>query len=100
MISALYAHLSGIKLQQQLEDWVSELKEAGRLELAEENAQIWRIVIDIFDQMVEILGSQKVSLEEFHRILESGFSSMEAGIIPTTLDQVPVGSVQRSKANM
>lgn len=98
MISALYAHLSGIKLQQQLEDWVSELKEAGRLELAEENAQIWRIVIDIFDQMVEILGSQKVSLEEFHRILESGFSSMEAGIIPTTLDQVLVGSVQRSKS--
>ena len=42
--------------------------------------------------------AKKVSLEEFHRILESGFSSMEAGIIPTTLDQVLVGSVQRSKS--
>jgi len=98
MISALYAHLSEIHLQEQLENWVAELKGAGRLELAEENAQIWKIVVDIFDQMVEILGDQKVSSEEFHRILESGFSSIETGIIPTTLDQVLVGSVQRSKS--
>ena len=64
MITALYAHLEEISLQKQLEDWVDELKEVGRLEQAEENAQIWNIVISTFDQMVEILGDQKVSLDE------------------------------------
>jgi ATP-dependent helicase/nuclease subunit B len=98
MITALYAHLEEISLQKQLEDWVDELKEVGRLEQAEENAQIWNIVISTFDQMVEILVDQKVSLDECYRILESGFSSLETGIIPTTLDQVLVGSVQRSKS--
>lgn len=98
MIIALYAYLEEIELRQQLEGWVEELRESGQLEQAEENAQIWNIVINTFDQLVEILGDQKVSLDECHRILDSGFSSLETGIIPTTLDQVLVGSVQRSKS--
>ncbi|HHY83616.1 MAG TPA: ATP-dependent helicase/deoxyribonuclease subunit B, partial [Clostridiales bacterium] len=98
MVRALYTFLEDICLQQQLEAWIEELREAGQLEQVDLNAQIWNIVMDIFDQLVEILGDQEVSLEEFHRILESGFSSMEAGIIPTTLDQVLVGSIQRSKS--
>lgn len=98
MVTALYSHLERIHLRQQLEDWVEELKKSNQLEQADENAQIWKILLDTFDQLVEILGDQKVSLEECHRILESGFSSLETGIIPTTLDQVLVGSVQRSKS--
>lgn len=98
MIRALYAYLEDIRLRQQLEEWIEELRELGRLEQVDENAQIWNIVVRLFDQLVEILGDQTVSLNECHRILESGFSSMEAGIIPTTLDQVLVGSIQRSKS--
>ena len=98
MIRTLYAYLEDIRLRQQLEEWIEELRELGRLEQVDENAQIWNIVVRLFDQLVEILGDQTVSLNECHRILESGFSSMEAGIIPTTLDQVLVGSIQRSKS--
>lgn len=98
MVTALYTYLENIHLQQQLEDWVEELKESNQLEQADENAQIWKILLSTFDQLVEILGDQEASLDEFHRILESGFSSLKAGVIPTTLDQVLVGSVQRSKS--
>jgi ATP-dependent helicase/nuclease subunit B len=98
MVKALYEYLTDLRLQQQLETWIEELKVTGHLEQADENAQIWNIVMETLDQLVEILGDQKVSIEDFSRILESGFTSLEVGIIPTTLDQVLVGNIQRSKS--
>ena len=98
MITALYIHLEEIHLQQQLEDWIEELREQGKLEQVDENTQIWNILLDTFDQLAEILGDQKVSLDQCYGILEAGFASLEVGIIPTTLDQVLVGSIQRSKS--
>ena len=44
------------------------------------------------------IRSREDSLKEYYSILESGFSSYEIGIIPTTLDQVLVGQIQRSKS--
>ncbi|NLC45065.1 MAG: ATP-dependent helicase/deoxyribonuclease subunit B, partial [Clostridiales bacterium] len=98
MISSLYFYLEDIHLQQQIEDWIEELREEGQWEQVDENTQIWNILLDTFDQLAEILGDQKVSLDECYGILEAGFASLEVGIIPTTLDQVLVGSIQRSKS--
>jgi ATP-dependent helicase/nuclease subunit B len=98
MIKALYEYLTEIRLQHQLEVWIEELRKMGHLVQANENAQIWNIVMETLDQLVGILGDQKVSIAELSRILESGFTSLEVGIIPTTLDQVLVGNIQRSKS--
>ncbi len=98
MVKALYQYLTEIHLQEQLREWIRELREMGKLDQVNENAQIWNIIMETLDQLVEILGDQKVSSEGFYRILESGFSSLEVGMIPTTLDQVLVGDIRRSKS--
>ena len=98
MVTALYFYLEDIKLQEQLEEWIEKLRQEGLWEQMNENAQIWNIVMETFDQLAEILGDQKAGIDEFCRILESGFASLKAGIIPTTLDQVLIGSIQRSKS--
>ncbi|MFZ5969583.1 MAG: helicase-exonuclease AddAB subunit AddB [Bacillota bacterium] len=82
-----------------LEAWIEALRGTGQFEHVNENTQIWNIVMEIFDQLVEILGDYPVSLKEYIRILESGFGSIEIGIIPTTIDQVLVGNIQRSKSH-
>lgn len=98
MVKALYQFLEEIELEEQLESWIEELRAKGLLDQVDENAQIWNIVMETLDQLVEILGEQRVQIGELIRILESGFSSLEVGIIPTTLDQVLVGNIQRSKS--
>ncbi|NLO83509.1 MAG: helicase-exonuclease AddAB subunit AddB [Clostridiales bacterium] len=97
MVKALYEYLTAINLQERIKARIDELKQKGLFDRVYENAQIWNIVMETFEQLVEILGDQRVSLKEFMRILEAGFSSLEVGIIPTTLDQVLVGNIQRSK---
>ena len=99
MTEALFEYLNTIKVSQQLEEWIETLRQEGAYEYVSENAQIWNIVMDIFDQLVEIIGDQVISLKEYIRLLESGFESIELGIIPTTIDQVLVGTIQRSKSH-
>jgi ATP-dependent helicase/nuclease subunit B len=98
MCRAHYEYLVDLGVQARLEKWIEKMNNQGRFEVVRENTQIWNIVLDIFDQMVEILGDQEVTLKEYLRILEAGFVSLEVGIIPTTIDQVLVGNIQRSKS--
>lgn len=95
---AHYEYLQEISVQPRLEQWIEKMNDRGRLDIVRENTQIWNVVLQIFDQMVEILGDNKVSLKEYLHILEAGFMSLEVGIIPTTIDQVLVGNIQRSKS--
>jgi ATP-dependent helicase/nuclease subunit B len=96
---AFHEYLEDIGVRAQLEEWIEKLNQQGRYELVRENTQIWNIVLEIFDQMVEIMGDQEVNIKEYLRILEAGFLSQEVGIIPTTIDQVLVGNIQRSKSH-
>lgn len=96
---ALYEYLQELKVAEQLGFWIESLKKEGSYEYVNENTQIWNTVMGILDQLVEIIGEKAVTLKEYIRILEAGFESVELGIIPTTVDQVLVGSIQRSKTN-
>ena len=95
----LYGFLTQQKLQEQLETIIDTLREKGHYEYVYEYTQIWNIIMNTFDQLVEILAEQEVTIGEYQRILESGFMSLQIGIIPTTIDQVLVGNIHRSKSH-
>jgi ATP-dependent helicase/nuclease subunit B len=96
---SLYDFLDDMQIQTQLEEWIDQLREKGRYEYVYENTQIWNILMEMLDQLVEILGENQITLKEYIRILEAGFLSLEIAIIPTAMDQVLVGSIQRSKSH-
>lgn len=98
MTKVLYDYLESNHIPQKLEVWIERLREQGHYEYVLENTQIWNIVMEVFDQVVEILGDQLATVKEYKRVLEAGFLSFQVGIIPTTVDQVLVGSIQRSKS--
>ncbi len=96
---AHYDYLVEIGLPERLTNWISLMNQQGRLDIVRENTQIWNIILEVLDQMVEILGDQQVILKDYLHLLEAGFESLEIGIIPTTIDQVLVGDIQRSKSH-
>lgn len=95
----LYEFLIDLDVNKQLEVWIETLRAQGQYAYVLENAQLWNILMNTFDQMVEIMGEQFITLKEYIRILDAGLSSLELGIIPTTIDQVLVGNIQRSKSH-
>lgn len=97
--TALYEFLCEIGMPERIENLVEHFKEDGQLELANEYSQIWNIIMEVFDQVVEVLKDEKISMEQFAEVLATGFGQYQIGLIPPALDQVLVGSVERSKSH-
>ncbi|SET07332.1 DNA helicase/exodeoxyribonuclease V, subunit B [Natronincola peptidivorans] len=95
----LFGFLLDMQIEEKLDLWIEALKTNDRFDYANENTQIWNIVMEIFDQIYEILEDNKTSIKEYYRILESGFSACEIGVIPSTIDQVLVGTIDRSRSH-
>ena len=66
-------------------------------EQAREYEQIYGIVIDVLDRLVELLGDEIMGMSEFKEILDVGFSEARIGLIPPGVDQIMVGDISRSR---
>ena len=97
MAAAVYDLLAALRVPARLEAWCVEAEAGGMLETAREHRQVWDGVIQLLDQLVETLGEEDLPLEEFARILEAGFEGLQLALIPPALDQVLVGSLDRSR---
>ncbi|QIB26362.1 helicase-exonuclease AddAB subunit AddB [Caloranaerobacter azorensis] len=95
----LFEFLMEINIEEKLEERIQILKEAGELEQVNENTQIWNIIIEVFDQLVEMLGDTTIGIKDYKKILESGFGEYEVGILPPTIDKVLVGNLERSRSH-
>lgn len=94
---AFYDFLVHLRVNQKLENWSFKAESEGRVEEAFIHSQLWGKIIDLMDQIVQVLGEQVVSAQEFIQILTSGIDYLEIGLIPPGLDQVIIGSPQRSR---
>lgn len=93
----IYEFLLDIELPETLEKLITDFKLYGDLDRANQYSQIWDIVIDMLDQMVELLGNEYISLDRFTKLLNLGFEENELGLVPPSIDQVLVSSVDRMK---
>ncbi|MGL5329347.1 MAG: helicase-exonuclease AddAB subunit AddB, partial [Peptostreptococcaceae bacterium] len=93
----VYEFLIDINMPNTIERLILNFKDKGELDIANQYSQVWDIVVDILDQMVEIMGDEKKSLEEFIRLISLGFDEYELGLVPPSIDQVLVSSVDRMK---
>ena len=83
-------------MPKKLEEAAAALEKDGNIEYAERTAQVWKSIIGIFDQIVEVLGDEKISDRDYAEILRQGFEEVYIGILPTNNDQVICGALPRS----
>ena len=95
-VNALCDFCEELGLQDALERQMNAQAEAGRLQEAEETAQLWEILCGVLDQFVEILGDEPMDLEEFTRLFRQVLTQYSVGTIPVSLDQVQVSGVARN----
>jgi len=96
---ALYELLVSCKIQQQLKEQEQEFERKGQREKVNEYSQIYRIILEILDEAVELLEEEEISRKEFLEILEAGFGEARVGLIPPGIDQVHVGDMERTRLN-
>ncbi len=93
----LYEFLTDIGAQQLLKDMEQELARSGESAKEKEYSQVYKTVIDLLDEYVELLGDTKISREDYLQILDAGFSEARIGIIPPGMDMVTLGDITRTR---
>lgn len=94
---ALWDFLVQEEMQMKMQQYEKIFQEQGELVLAKEYAQIYRIVMELFEKFVELLGDEKVSLDEYCELLDAGFAEAKVGVIPPSPDQVVAGDAERTR---
>lgn len=94
---AFYHFIVEQKLEQQLLQKQRMYEQKKEMTKAGEYRQIYRMVMDLMDKMVDLLGDTCMSEEEYAKILDAGFETMQVGVIPSGYDQVMIGDLERSR---
>ena len=96
---SLYEFLCSAGIPGRIEESIEKFRKNGNLNLANEYSQVWNIAMEVFDQTVEVLGDESFEVEKFAAVLKIGFGEYKIGLIPASLDQVLVGSAERSRSH-
>ncbi len=96
---ALYGLIVSLNVEQKLMRRETTLEEAGELVKAREYAQIYKIVMDLLDKVVDFLGDEMLSIREYADILDAGFEAARVGVIPPGNDKVTIGDIERTRLN-
>ncbi len=93
----LQALMDRFGVADQIEAWAEGCVSDGRLADAEGHRQVLRDVSTLLDDIEETLRNETISLDELSVVLDAGLGQMTLALAPPTLDQVMVGTIDRSR---
>ncbi len=80
-----------------LEAWATQREGDGAMELAAEHRQIIGDIDAFLADLADALGDAPLGVADLAGVLEAGLGQLSMGLVPPTLDQVLVGSIERSR---
>lgn len=93
----LFYFLKEHGLEQRLKIREEEFLTKGDRLRAREYAQVYRVVLELFDQLVELLGKEKITPKEYRELVETGLREAKVGLIPTGSEQIVIGDMERTR---
>ena len=95
-VNALLEFLCDTDLKGKIGEKAEIFKSSGKLNKADEYAEIYNIIIETLEELKTNLGEENVGLAVLREILDAGFSQKTIGIIPKVYDSISFGDLNRS----
>ena len=96
-IKQLYSFLLNNKCEEKLKEYEKYFSRLEDKSKEKEYAQIYTLVMNLLEQILELLGEEVLTWEELGQILDAGFGEIQVGLIPQAVDQVVVGNMERTR---
>lgn len=95
--SDVFELLKQMQAAERLEEYAGQNERMGNMEEALKSRRTWKLVIEVFEKLIEMLGNYSLTLEEYSKILWAGLCESRLGIIPPTVDTVLIGDIERTR---
>ena len=96
-VEALYRFLLRNKVAQKLDALAVTFEQCDDMVRAKEYRQIYRLIMELLEQIHGLLAEEDITAKEFLEILEAGFAEIEVGTIPQNVDRTLVGDIERTR---
>jgi len=93
----VFDFLETIDIHKRISAWVKNALNRADYATADEHCQLYKYLFDVFDELTEAFIDCPLGCEDFFAIIRSAFSQITLAFIPPNLDQVLVGSIERSR---
>jgi len=80
-----------------MDAYAIRLEEENNLSGALEYRQIYRLIMDLLNQIARLLNEDILTLQEFADILDAGFGEIRVRTIPQGVDLLVVGDIERTR---
>lgn len=97
--TAFYETMESFDIPKYLMAHRDQLDVDGYHEAAEEIDQIWNGLIHILDDLVMVFDEEEMTLNRFLEVFDIGLEQLEFLMIPQTLDQVSIGTMDLAKVD-
>ena len=99
MCLALYDYLVSCKAEERLDEIGAKHQALGNIKEAEEYFSINGVTLNAIALAAELMPEEKLGSDEFASALKSVFDMTEIGTIPTSVDEVLIGSASMIRAD-
>ncbi len=96
---SIYRFIQEQNMEQKINKKIEELENKNLLDLASEYKTSYKVILDILDEMITIFQEEKMTVDQYSKILKIGLKNSGLGKIPGTQDQVILGDVDRSRSH-
>ncbi len=96
---AIYEFIQEQNIEEKIKTKITKLEDNNLLDLASEYKTSYKTIIDILDEIIVIFNKEKMTIDEYSKILKIGLKNSGLGKIPGTQDQVILGDVDRSRSH-
>lgn len=99
MCKALFEYLEECNIEDTLLSLASKYASSESVKEAEEYSSIYGVTLNALAMCAELLCDRDMNTEEFSKALKLVFDMTELGTIPTSVDEVTIGSASTLRAN-
>jgi ATP-dependent helicase/nuclease subunit B len=93
----IFDFLDKLEICEKLSQWIVQAQSEKDYETAELHRQFYDRLLEVFDEFIEVFAGRLLTAADYYSIIRSAFSQLQLALIPPTLEEVLVGSIERSR---
>ncbi len=98
MCRAVYSYFTAISLETRMSELAEFEASLGNIKKARELKAIYKVMLDTLSDIATALPDTEADVSEFVLILKTVFNETDIGTIPTSIDEVTIGSAATLRA--